>query len=161
MTAFLRWAVFGLAATLLVAQGFRIEATNPPVSGDIGAADEVGAVLRRACYDCHSNETRWPWYSHVAPVSWLVAHDVDEGRAELNFSTWDVYRPEKRRKKLGECIKEIDEGEMPLWYYVLAHADAKLSDTEIETLRRWFESEIERLPPGAASDKARPTKRGN
>ena len=116
---------------------FDIARSNPPVTGDIGAPPEVAAVLRRACYDCHSHETVWPWYSRVAPISWLVAHDVREGREELNFSAWDRYDPAKRRKKLAKTVEEVDEEEMPPWYYALVHPDARLSAAERELVRAW------------------------
>jgi len=83
----------------------------------------------RACFDCHSNETRWPWYSHVAPVSWLVQHDVDEARSEMNFSEFD--RPQR---EAHEAAHEVEEGEMPLWFYLPLHSEARLSDEEKEAL---------------------------
>ena len=71
------------------------------------------AVIGRACSDCHSNHTVWPWYSRISPVSWLVARDVKEGRAKLNFSQWNIYSPEMTRIKLGEICEEVKKGEMP------------------------------------------------
>ena len=102
------------------------------------------AVLRRACYDCHSHETVWPWYSTVAPISWLVAHDVHEGREELDFSTWDAYAPAKRAKLLRETAKETSEGEMPPWYYVLVHPDARLANEDVVLLRTWVDGAAHR-----------------
>jgi mono/diheme cytochrome c family protein len=125
------------AVALVAAQLFPIARSNPPVSADVAAPPEVAALLRRACYDCHSNETVWPWYSRVAPISWLVAHDVRHGREELNFSVWDTYDPAKRRKKLTETVKEVVEGEMPPWSYVLVHPDARLRAADHERLRAW------------------------
>ena len=90
--------------------------TNPPVQADFRGLTEVVSVLRRACYDCHSNETVWPWYSRVAPVSWVIAHDVNEGRAALNFSTWNQLSPEKQAKAINESWEEVAEGKMPTWY---------------------------------------------
>jgi len=97
----------------------------------------VRAVLRRACYDCHSHETVWPWYSKVAPVSWLVAHDVHEGRQKLNFSTWNRYTPKQQVKKSKESWEEVAAGEMPLWYYLPVHRDAALSAEDRALLRTW------------------------
>lgn len=128
----------GVAVVVLGAQLFRPTATNPPVASDVGAPAAVAGVLRRACYDCHSNETRWPWYAAVAPVSWLVAHDVSEGREELNFSTWNAYDARVRRKKLAKSVAEVDEGEMPPWYYVAMHPEARLDDAERAALRLWM-----------------------
>jgi hypothetical protein len=83
----------------------------------------------RACYDCHSNETVWPWYSHVAPASWLVQRDVDRGRRELNFSEWN--RPQDEADEAAEMVQK---GKMPLSYYVPAHPEARLSQAEREAL---------------------------
>ncbi len=133
----LRIALLALAALLLVAQLVPVDTTNPPVRADVDAPPEVHALLQRACYDCHSNVTVWPWYSRVAPVSWLVAHDVSEGREKLDFSTWDAYSAVRRRKKLRETAAEVAEGEMPPWYYALVHPEARLSAAERDLLRDW------------------------
>jgi hypothetical protein len=140
MARFLVWckrAAVALAGFLVVGQLVRPARTNPPVTAEVDAPEAVRAVLRRACYDCHSNTTVWPWYAHVAPVSWLVAHDVDEGRGELNFSTWDAYPAKKRVKKMEEIVEVLEEDEMPLWYYVLLHPEARLTDAERATLDGW------------------------
>ncbi len=129
--------LLGVLSLLLVAQLFRIDKTNPPITGDIRAPENVDRVLRNACYDCHSNEVRWPWYSDVAPVSWLLANDVREGRSELDFSTWNHYDAKKRAKKLKETIKEVTEGEMPPWYYVMVHPEARLINEERQLLLDW------------------------
>jgi hypothetical protein len=134
-----------LAVLLLGAQAIRPERTNPPVENDIPTAPEVKVLLRRACYDCHSNETVWPWYAGVAPASWLVAHDVREGREDLNFSTWNKYGAAKKRKKLRETADEVGEGRMPPWYYALMHPEARLASVEREALRAWTADEIGRL----------------
>lgn len=126
-----------LVAALGLAQLIPVERTNPPVSQDVPAPAEVKTILRKACYDCHSNETVWPWYSHVAPASWLVANDVEEGREHLNFSVWDTYKAKRQAKKLEELAEEVGEGEMPLWFYVPFHPDAKLSAQEKQTLVSW------------------------
>ncbi len=131
-----------LAAGLVVAgaaiQFVPIERTNPPVSSDLAPPPDVESILRRSCYDCHSHETRWPWYAYVAPTSWLVSHDVEEAREELNFSAWKSYRIDKRRSLFEDVLEEIDEGEMPPWSYRLVHRDAGISDAERETLRGWI-----------------------
>lgn len=103
--------------------------SNPPVlqEPDWDSA-ETRALVKRACFDCHSNETIWPWYSKVAPSSWLVQRDVEQGRKKMNFSDWG------RRNEDGEEIREVIlEGEMPLPAYLLMHPEARL--TEEETLR--------------------------
>lgn len=110
---------------------------NPPVAGEVPASPEVRAVLERSCYDCHSRKSRWPWYATVAPVSWLVARDVHEAREHLDFTAWDGYSAKKRAKKLEEAWEEVDEGEMPLWFYVPLHPEARLSDADRALLREW------------------------
>lgn len=110
---------------------------NPPVEAEVPAPPEVRQVLERACYDCHSHETRWPWYARVAPASWLVTRDVSHAREHLNFSTWNRYDAEERREKLEEAWEEVDEGDMPLWFYVPLHPEARLDEADKETLRRW------------------------
>jgi hypothetical protein len=126
-----------VVAALLLIQLVPVDRENPPVTSEVAAPEPVRAVLRRSCYDCHSHETRWPWYARVAPVSWLVAHDVHEGREHLNFSTWDRYDAKKRRELREEAWEEVDEGEMPLWFYLPLHPDARLSDADRAALRAW------------------------
>lgn len=110
---------------------------NPPIREEVPAPVEVRAILERSCYDCHSHEVRWPWYSRVAPMSWLVAYDVAEAREHLNFSAWDQYDAKKRRENLEELWEEVDKGEMPLWYYLPMHPDARISDDDKQRLRAW------------------------
>lgn len=129
--------VLGVVAVFAVMQGVRPAQTNPPVTGDVGAPPEVAGLLRRACYDCHSNETRWPWYAQVAPVSWLVTHHVDEGRRELNFSEWQGYDAQRRAHKLEETEELVREGEMPMKGYLPLHPEARLSDAEKQRLLDW------------------------
>ena len=107
------------------------------MTGEIKVSPEVNAVLRRSCYDCHSNETVWPWYSQIAPVSWLVARDVNDGRKHLNFSVWESYDEKRKAKKLTEIGEEVGEGEMPMAIYLPAHPDAKLSEAEKTLLVEW------------------------
>ena len=145
MVRYLRRAVGLGFAVLAIAQAFRIDKTNPPVQQDVAAPPEVAAVLRRACYDCHSNETVWPWYSNVAPVSWLLGRDVREGRGELNFSAWNAYDATKQAKKLKETADEVAEGEMPPWYYVAMHRHAAVSQADGERLRAWTAEERVKL----------------
>ncbi len=108
---------------------------NPPVTHAYSSDAEVQAVLKRACADCHSHETHWPWYSRIAPVSWLIAHDVEEGRAHLNLSVDDYMGAEDA---LGAEIRQVVEsGEMPPWQYVLAHPEARLSEQDTAKLLAW------------------------
>jgi Haem-binding domain len=133
----LKWSVVGLCVVFIIIQFVPMNRANPPVEGDLHPPAEVGSVLRRACYDCHSNETVWPWYSRVAPVSWVIAHDVNEGRAVLNFSTWNQLSPEKQAEATKESWEEVAEGKMPTWYYVALHPEARLSANDQSLLRTW------------------------
>jgi hypothetical protein len=100
----LRGALISLCVALALVQLVPVTRTNPPVVADVGTPADLAAVLRRACYDCHSNETTWPSYSAVAPVSWLIGHDVREGRHELNFSSWSAYDPAVRQKRSSRDV---------------------------------------------------------
>ena len=127
----------GLAAAFLAIQLVPVARENPPVEGDVEAPAEVASILRRACYDCHSHETRWPWYSRVAPVSWIVASDVRDGRRHLNFSRWNRLDEGKRAHALEEIVEEVQTGEMPLKAYRVTHPGAELTAADVETLRGW------------------------
>ena len=106
--------------------------TNPSAIGEpTWDAPETRALAKRACFDCHSNETEWPVYSSIAPVSWLVQHDVNEGRAVLNFSEWP--RPQKEAKKASE---EVVEGDMPPVSYTWLHAQARLNAPDRDRLAK-------------------------
>lgn len=126
-----------LAVAFIGAQFIQPERTNPPA--DPSASFEAvakpphaaAAVIGRACRDCHSNQTVWPWYSRISPVSWMVAGDVQKGRAKLNFSQWNIYSPEMTRIKLGEICEEMKEGKMPPPYYTPMHPESKLSPAEV------------------------------
>lgn len=132
-----KWAAIAFCVAFIAIQFVPVSRTNPPVQGEFRGSTQVVSVLRRACYDCHSNETVWPWYSRVAPLSWVIAHDVSAGRAELNFSTWNQLSIEKQAKATKESWKEVAEGEMPTWYYVVLHPEARLSATDRSVLQAW------------------------
>jgi len=103
---------------------------NPPVLAEPNwDSPQTRALAARACFDCHSNETVWPWYSNVAPVSWLVQHDVDEARRAVNFSEWN--RPQKEAR---DSAKTVRGGEMPPWTYKIRHASARLSASDKDAL---------------------------
>jgi hypothetical protein len=133
----IRRVALGILVALAAIQLVPVNRSNPAVEAEVPAPPVVRAILRRACYDCHSNETVWPWYSHVAPISWLVARDVQEGREELNFSTWNRVPTQQQVKKLKESWKEVAESEMPPWFYLGIHRDAALSDEDRAALRHW------------------------
>ena len=142
--------LFSILALFLIIQFVPVDQHNPPVEAEVPASPEVRSVLRRACYDCHSNETRWPWYSRIAPASWLIAHDVNEGREVLNFSTWNRLATKKRIHALHESWEEVEEGEMPPWFYLLPHPDARLSEGDRAALRDWSHSAVAQLKQQSA-----------
>ena len=129
--------VLAIAALAVLIQFVPVDRTNPSGGGAIEASDAVRAVFVRSCYDCHSNETKWPWYSSVAPVSWVIARDVKEGRGHLNFSSWQDYSQERRRRLAEEIYEEVSEGKMPLGAYVFIHRKARVAPGDIEALRKW------------------------
>ncbi|TGN18472.1 heme-binding domain-containing protein [Leptospira idonii] len=110
---------------------------NPEEKNPLQASPEVISVLKKSCYDCHSNRTEWPLYSYIFPVSYFVKHHVDEGRDELNFSHWENLSPKKKATAAYSIIEEIEEGEMPLTSYTLIHRNAVLSEKEVELLKEW------------------------
>jgi len=124
-------------AAAIVIQFVPVDRTNPAVAGAIAAPPEVQAVLKRSCYDCHSHETAWPWYSYIAPISWLIAEDVHEGREHMNFSTWQSYDAQKQADLKREAWEEVEEGEMPLGNYLTMHAHAKLTEYDQNLIRDW------------------------
>ncbi len=129
-----------LVAAVVVMQFLQPERNNPPVDpaatyeAVARPGPELAAVLRRACYDCHSNETRWPWYSRFAPVSWLIASDVRQGRAHLNFSEWGRYSAQAASRRMEEACEEVRAGKMPLRNYRVLHPEARLSSEDVERI---------------------------
>ncbi|HEX7288431.1 MAG TPA: heme-binding domain-containing protein [Candidatus Angelobacter sp.] len=158
MKRWLKRGSLALLALLVVIQVIRPARTNPPVDPkqEIQAVAPVDPVVQKAlgrsCNDCHSNRTVWPWYSNVAPASWLVARDVNEGRSELNFSEWGGYQVEKQHKLLGKICEEAREGEMPVRQYLLAHPDAQLTSAERQAFCTWSRQLAQTLP-GQAGQK--------
>jgi cytochrome c551/c552 len=127
--------VLGLIGAAVVVfiliQFIPVNKTNPPKGIEPNwDSPQTRALAKAACFDCHSNETVWPWYAKIAPASWLLKHDVDSGRRRLNFSEWGGGRP----RELGELAESINGGSMPPWYYTLMHPNAKLSDSEKQAL---------------------------
>ena len=106
-----------------------ITETNPP--------EDVKLILKNTCYDCHSNNTKYPWYNNVAPVSYWLADYVKHGKGELNFSVWGSYSKKKKDHKLEEIIEVIEEGEMPLKEYTWTHSEAKLTDAQKQAIIEW------------------------
>ena len=124
---------------LAVAQFLRPDRTNPPtdashtIAAQAGTGSELAAVLDRACSDCHSNATRWPWYTEIAPVSWLMTYGVNEGRKAVNFSEWTAYSPARQRMLLALSCRDVSSGKMP-GPYAMLHPEMRLSPRDIETV---------------------------
>ena len=140
---FVNKSLLGLLIVLIAAQFYPVDRTNPPIDPSKifytteNVPQNLQSVFERSCVDCHSNQTYWPWYSHLAPVSWLVAHDVHEGRRKLDFSQWADYPAKKRAHKIEEICNEVIEGDMPDSKYTLIHRRAKLSQEEREAICKW------------------------
>jgi hypothetical protein len=135
-----RKAMLGGLIVLVVLIGIQlvpVDRSDPPAPADLTQPPAVAAILRRACFDCHSNHTRWPWYSHVAPVSWLVAADVREARGKMNFSRWGEMPAAKQGVLAGYIWHQVDTNGMPLPRYRMIHHDARLSDADRAVLRAW------------------------
>ncbi len=122
-----------------------MELSQDDVTKKINVPDNVHGILKRACYDCHSGQTKWPWYSSVAPVSWLVADDVVEGRKKMNFSEWGKIPQSKQELRLEDICEEIKTDEMPLPKYLILHSNAKLTDADKDILCKWAEAEKKKL----------------
>ena len=142
--------VFVLAFIAL--QFYRPEIINPPVIESETLASttrvpaNIQALLKRSCNDCHSNQTIYPWYSHVTPFSWLLAEHIEEGRRELNFSVWNTYSGNRKRNKFDEICEQVTTGEMPHNQYLWIHAEARFSEEDKKLLCDWAETEKAKVP---------------
>lgn len=143
--------VFKVLAILLILgivgiQFVRPDFNNPDVKKgdrlqDIYAVPaDVDSILKRSCADCHSNETVYPWYSKIAPLSWGMADHIRLGREELNFSVWKTYSEKRRTRKIKEMCEEVESGAMPHYQYLWLHWDARLNDSEKQKLCEWTKS---------------------
>jgi len=149
----LKKASLVVAAGLVVGQAVRPARANPPVdpaktlasSGEAPTA--VVASLDRACHDCHSSNTDWPWYTNVAPISWWIVHHVNDGRREVSFSDWADLDPRRKSKKLGDICDQVQRKEMPMTSYLLIHREADLSDAERQAICDWTKAEQAQLGP--------------
>lgn len=139
----LLWIVVVLVVAAAGAQFFQPDRTNPPADPALDLArhtpvpEDIYRVLRQACYDCHSNETVWPWYGSVSPVSWLLARDVTAGRRHLNFSLWGKYPLARRESALREIREQVASGLMPLAPYVAMHSEADLDSAARKRIVDW------------------------
>ncbi len=146
MLVWVKRVIVALVVLLVIAQFIRPTRTNPPVDPalEINASQSAGHAIRsifaRSCNDCHSNLTVWPWYSNVAPASWLLAYDVNRGRNTMNLSQWGAYSAEKKRGLMKEICKEVSNREMPAGAYTLLHPAARLSDADVQTVCAWTQA---------------------
>jgi hypothetical protein len=141
----LKVALLLLGAAVLAIQLVPSGVSNPPSKGDIAAPPEIEATLQRSCYDCHSNQTRWPWYSQIAPISWEVARDIEYGRRQVNFSDWGEYYPSTRKRKLEWVGRALQQDDMPPRSYQLIHPSSRLSPEARAQLQHWIDAEIEAI----------------
>ncbi len=137
-----RFLILALVA-LIVTQFIPVEKNEggyeslQPFLQETKPSDEVATILKTACYDCHSNQTDYPWYSNLAPASFFLADHIEEGKGHLNFANWESYPAKRKDHKLDELIEEVEHGEMPLESYTLIHGDAQLSAEQTEALINW------------------------
>jgi hypothetical protein len=150
----------GIVVLALAALMAAASVLTPPVKSSRGGDPllagasidpQVLSILERACADCHSERTVYPWYSYVAPVSWLVASDVASGRRHLNLSAWSEYPLVRRERSLSEIANQVKDGEMPMAIYTLIHRDARLSEADVNAIFQWTQAERTRLIAGAAA----------
>jgi hypothetical protein len=148
MKRILKIIAISITVLFLLLQPYRPDQTNPPtVEAEVlTVPQDVSAVLKRSCYDCHSNETTYPWYSQISPASWFLDGHIRDGREELNFSVWNTYSPKKQARRLEEVCDEIRSGQMPLPSYLWIHGDAALKGEEADLLCNWAAAERAKLP---------------
>lgn len=157
MKKYVKPLLLGLLAILALAQFYRPERNlsnnqSHHISAKYPVPAEVNAILEVACNDCHSNLTRYPWYANVQPVASWLAHHVDEGKRELNFSTFTQRKVAVQNHKLEEIIEMVKEGEMPLGSYTWTHRDALLSDAQKQLLVQWAEACMDTLKANYPAD---------
>jgi hypothetical protein len=147
------WAAATILGAFAVAQFFPVKRTNPSAPSEQSiyqlepVPPQVRHVFDTACNDCHSNQTRWPWYSHVAPVSWIVVHDVNSGREHMNLSTWGSYPAAKRDRKLEEVCEQLMNEDMPDTKYAWVHRQARISHEQRELVCSWIDTGRKPAPP--------------
>ena len=145
------WVFITLVCAFVVIQFIRPAKTNPAIDPSqtiesrLQVSPQAEAIFDRSCNDCHSNKTRWPWYSNVAPVSWLVISDVNDARSMMNFSQWGSYDKDKQSRRLRDMCEQVQDGKMPLSIYTPLHPGSKLSADDVKTLCDWTNVERARL----------------
>jgi hypothetical protein len=140
-------------ATIVAFGGSLIHPFGAPGAGGSGQTilreaqidPQTFALVQRACQNCHSDKTEWPWYSHVAPVSWMLARDVQQARLHMNLSRWQDYSTDGQLRLLSAIGSAVRNREMPVQRYVLVHPEARLTDAERQQIYRWTRTERNRL----------------
>ena len=140
MSTWLKIVLFLLLAGFIVIQFFQPDRSTPEPKGELNASPKVMTVLKQSCYDCHSYETDWPWYSYVNPAGWLVGYDVSHGREHFNFSNWQSYTPQKQYYLKQDILSMVESGEMPLPRYLWMHDEAELTPEDYIVIKRWVAS---------------------
>jgi hypothetical protein len=158
-------AVLVLVILFIGSQVIRPDKTNPPVESNmidaLAPPPAVAVALQRGCYNCHSHETAWPWYSAIAPGSWLVANHVKEARENMNFSRWSQYSEASGLHKLEEAVEEVSEGKMPLPSYLILHPGDRWTEEEKVAFARWVEDLKSRRGPSVPQDEGRSDEEGS
>jgi len=139
--------ILGLLAVLLIIQFIRppknvseVAITENDISRKYGMTESVQQILVEKCYDCHSNSTVYPWYYNIQPVAWWMAHHINEGKEELNFSEFNTYSEKRAKHKLEELSEAVNEGWMPLESYLWIHGDAKITEQDRNLINAWLKS---------------------
>lgn len=139
-----KWIFIILLVLLVLVQFIRIDKTHPEIDKNNDFINiknpppEIAQMIKTSCYDCHSYESKYPWYAEVAPVSWYLKNHINEARERVNFSNWADYTKEKAARKLNACAEDVEEEEMPLSSYTLIHGEASLNKEQIKQLGNWF-----------------------
>ena len=147
----LKAVVILIVLAVLVLQFFRIDKTNLPVAqaetleATTVVPPDISLIIGRSCNDCHSNLTRYPWYSNIQPMAWMLKNHIDDGRRNLNFSVWSTYSPQRQSKKFEQICDEVTSKDMPLPSYLWIHRDAVMSDGESKALCDWAKGEQARV----------------
>ena len=156
-----------LFLVFILIQFFRIDKTNPPINTGMDfltikkTPETIANQIRNSCYDCHSNETKYPWYSNIQPFGWFLKNHIEDGRKHLNFSTFATYEPKRQAHKLFESVEMVENGEMPMESYLLMHPEAKLSESQKAEIVNYFkriEDEI-RVANNLAPEEAKTEKK--
>lgn len=147
---------WGLLILLLIAQFFQPEKNDGIAFGEgdvthaVMVPAEVKTILQSACFDCHSNHTNYPWYSKITPVNWWLNNHIEEGKRELNFSSFMAYDKKRQAKKMAETAEEVEEGHMPLGSYTWIHKEAELTDSQKKLVADWSRAASQSLSVGMA-----------